>query len=52
MGLLKDNIHIDIHIDTLVINFPCDKPEDEESLKQEIMDKLNKIKTDIESTIS
>jgi sensor domain CHASE-containing protein len=52
MGLLKDNIHIDIHIDNLVINFPCEKPEDEEALRQEIMDKLNKIKADIESTIS
>jgi DNA-binding protein YbaB len=51
MGLLKDNIHIDIHIDNLVINFPCEKPEDEEALKQEIMEKLNNAIADIKSTI-
>ncbi len=51
MGLLKDNIHIDIKIDNLTINFPCEKPEDEEALKNEIMEKLNKLKADIESTI-
>lgn len=51
MGILKDNIKIDIHIDNLHIHINCDKVEDEEALKQEIMDKLNFAIKDIESTI-